>query len=265
MTEFVGGGTFLWSVFQVIRERLASSVITDYFDEQLVHNLEVTLDSINEVLDDAETRQFHNLSVKKWVNNLKHLLYEVEQLLDVVAIDAQGKGKIGRFISATINRFESRIKVLLKRLVVLSEEYNRLGLKENSYEIRASQQLSMEFTTGIYGREHEKEEIISFLLAKSYCDDQVPIITIVGLTGMGKTTLAQLVFNDHRIIEQFDIKVWVHVSESFVRIRLTRSILESIHSSAVDCENLDILQCELQRRLAGKRYLLVLDDVWNKD
>ncbi|PNX70142.1 CC-NBS-LRR resistance protein, partial [Trifolium pratense] len=81
---------------------------------------------------------------------------------------------------------------------------------------------------------------------------------------MGKTTLAQLVFNDHRIMEQFDFKVWVRVSESFDLTRLTRSILESIDSSAVDCENY-ILQRELQQRLAGKRYLLVLDDVWNKD
>ncbi|PNX70157.1 CC-NBS-LRR resistance protein, partial [Trifolium pratense] len=94
--------------------------------------------------------------------------------------------------------------------------------------------------------------------------DKVPIISIVGLMGMGKTTLAQLVFNDHRIMEQFDFKVWVRVSESFDLTRLTRSILESIDSSAVDCENY-ILQRELQQRLAGKRYLLVLDDVWNKD
>ncbi|GAU20830.1 hypothetical protein TSUD_120220 [Trifolium subterraneum] len=269
MAEFVGGGTFLWSVFQMIRERLASTVVIDYFDEELVNKLQVTLNSINDVMNDAERKQYQNLNVKNWFDDLKHVLYEVEQLLDVVAIDAQPtKSKIGRFISATINRFESRIKVLLKRLIVLEVQKNRLGLEKDS-KISFSQQLSREFTTEfcvddesvIYGREHEKEEIIHFLLADT---DSISIISIVGLAGMGKTTLAQLVFNDHRITEQFDFKVWLCVSESFNLIRLTRSILKSIDSSAADCENY-ILQRELQQRLAGKRYLLVLDDVWNKD
>ncbi|CAJ2667407.1 unnamed protein product [Trifolium pratense] len=239
MTQFVGEGESLWSVFEVIRERLASRVFIDYFDEELVNKLEVTMNSINEVLDVAETKQYQNLDVKNWLSDLKLVSYKVEQVLDVIAIEAQQKGKIGRFISATVNQFESRIKVLIKWLNVLAEQKNRLGLEEDSYEIRISQQLSSYF-------------------------DKVPIISIVGLMGMGKTTLAQLVFNDHRIMEQFDFKVWVRVSESFDLTRLTRSILESIDSSAVDCENY-ILQRELQQRLAGKRYLLVLDDVWNKD
>ncbi|WJX60319.1 hypothetical protein P8452_45543 [Trifolium repens] len=82
---------------------------------------------------------------------------------------------------------------------------------------------------------------------------------------MGKTTLAQLVFNDHRITEQFELKAWVCVSQSFDLVRFTRSILESFKSSAADSEDLEILQRQLQQKLTGKRYLLVLDDVWNKN
>ncbi|WJX60321.1 hypothetical protein P8452_45545 [Trifolium repens] len=193
MTEYdVGDGAFLWSMFQVIRDRLTSRVVIDYFGGELVKRLEITLSSMNKVLDDAETKQYQNPNVKNWLDDLKNELYELEQVLDMVAIDTQRKGKIGRLISATINRFESRIKVLLKRLIVLAEQTNRLGLQEDSYEIRVSQQLSRELTTEslvddesvIYGREHEKEEIIDFLLQDSDCGNQVPIISIVGLIGM---------------------------------------------------------------------------------
>ncbi|KAK2353573.1 putative disease resistance RPP13 protein [Trifolium repens] len=83
----------------------------------------------------------------------------------------------------------------------------------------------------IYGRDHEKEEIIDFLLSDSGGENRVPIISLVG---MGKTTLAQQVFNDHRIKEQFEMKAWVCVTQANDLVRLTRSILESFQSSAVD-------------------------------
>ncbi|WJX36772.1 hypothetical protein P8452_24614 [Trifolium repens] len=138
---FVGGGAFLCSVFLVIRDRLTSRVFIDYFDDELVNKLEITLNSIKKVVEDAETKQYQNLDAKNWLDDLKHELYELDQVLDVVAIDAQ-RNKIGRFVSGSISRFESRIKELLKRLNVLVEQKNFLGLQEDRYEI----QLSREFT-----------------------------------------------------------------------------------------------------------------------
>ncbi|GAU20835.1 hypothetical protein TSUD_120270 [Trifolium subterraneum] len=117
----------------------------------------------------------------------------------------------------------------------------------------------------IYGREHEKEEIVHFLLADTDCDKQISIISIVGLGGMGKTALAQLVFNDHRIKEQFEIKAWVSVSQSIGLVSLAQSILKSFQSSAADSQDLEILQHQLQQRLTGKRCLLILDDVWSRN
>jgi hypothetical protein len=168
----------------------------------------------------------------------------------VVAIDAQGKRKIGRFISGSINRFESRIKLLLKRLNVLAEQKKRLGLQEDIYEI----QVSREFTKNIY-----EDDI-------DYWDDRVPIINIVGLMeGRGKTILSQFVFYDPVMNEEIEIEVWVRVPEYFDLISFTRTILRSIHFSALDGTNLDRLKRELRQRLAGKRLFLIRDNVWNKD
>ncbi|GAU51663.1 hypothetical protein TSUD_120150 [Trifolium subterraneum] len=266
MVEAVGEA-FLSSVFQVIRERLASRDFRDYFHERVGKKFEIILDSINRVLDDAETKQYQMQNVKKWLDDLKYEAYEVEQLLDAIAIDAQQKGKILRFFSGFIKRFNRRIKVLLKRLEVLADQKDILGLQEATRaEGRVSRRLLSEFPTAssvdesdIYGRENEKEEIIEFLLADNGSDNQVSIISVVGLMGMGKTTLAQLVYNDHRIKKQFDHIAWVHVSESFDLIRLTRSILDTFlssvadftffgkNSSIADSEDLDILQRQLQQ------------------
>ncbi|KAK9213892.1 hypothetical protein WN944_005878 [Citrus x changshan-huyou] len=84
--------------------------------------------------------------------------------------------------------------------------------------------------------------------------------------GLGKTTLAQLVYNDKQVQDHFDLKAWTCVSDDFDVIRLTKSILLSIASDQnVDNHDLNKLQEELKKKLSQKKFLLVLDDVWNEN
>jgi len=136
------------------------------------------------------------------------------------------------------------------------------GVSQTLYERPA---VSLAYESVIHGREHEKEEMIKFLLTDSDGDNRVPIISIVGLMGMGKTTLAKLVYNDHRVTKQFEFQAWVHVPKSFDLVSLTTSILRSFHSSEAHSQDLEILQCQLKKFLRGKKYLLVLDSVWEID
>lgn len=91
------------------------------------------------------------------------------------------------------------------------------------------------------------------------------MISIVGLGGMGKTTFAKLVYNDNKIEKHFEIKAWVYVSEYFDVVGLPKAILKSFNSSDDDESILNLLQQRLQHRLSCKKYLLVLDDIWNRN
>jgi len=237
-----------------------------------VEKLEITLNSINQVLDDAETKQYQNQHVKNWLDRLKHEVYEVDQLLDEIARNEKRKIKVQRFLSSFTNRFEPRIKYLLDKLKFLAEQKDVLGLTQRSctsYEGAVSLQSSKRLPTAslvdescIYGRKGDKEEIINYLLSHNDNGNQVSTISIVGLGGMGKTTLAQLVYNDQRMEKHFELKFWVHVSKPFDVVRLTKTILRSLHYLA-DGEDFDPLICQLQQSLTGKKFLLVLDDIWN--
>ena len=81
--------------------------------------------------------------------------------------------------------------------------------------------------------------------------------------GLGKTTLAQLVYNDDRVKAQFPCRIWVCVSKPFDEIKVAKAIIESLTGNAapglVQLENLQ--QC-IGAAIVGKKFLLVLDDMW---
>ncbi|XP_037487248.1 disease resistance protein RGA2-like [Triticum dicoccoides] len=115
----------------------------------------------------------------------------------------------------------------------------------------------------VYGRDAERDEIID-LLIKGGCSD-LNILPVVGIGGIGKTTLARYVYHDERITNHFDLKMWICVSTNFSERRLTIEILEHVCEDRQEYENVsnfNVLQEILLKYIRKKRFLLVLDDMW---
>ncbi|KAF9671888.1 hypothetical protein SADUNF_Sadunf12G0097300 [Salix dunnii] len=114
----------------------------------------------------------------------------------------------------------------------------------------------------VSGRDGDKERVVSMLLAESSQEAQdVDVISLVWLGGIGKTTLAQLAFNNAEVNDHFEKKIWVCVSEPFDEVRIAKAILEQLEGSTPNLAELQSLLPRVSQSINGIRVLLVLDDV----
>ncbi|KAM4133917.1 hypothetical protein ACJW30_01G367900 [Castanea mollissima] len=246
-------------------------------------NLESTLSTIQAVLQDAEEKQWKSEAIRNWLRKLKEGAYDADDVLDEFATEAlirkaekeKGvKSQVSSFFSLQ-NRLIFRMKMAHKlknvrdRLESISMERSRFHLREGDInmevcDIEGRQTGSLVYESEIYGRGEEKEKIIQVLLTDVSDQDNLAIYAVWGMGGVGKTTLAQLVYNDARVQRHYDMRIWVCVSDDFHIRKLVRAIIESIDGSACNLSELDPLQQRLQEKLRGRKFLLVLDDVWNE-
>lgn len=86
------------------------------------------------------------------------------------------------------------------------------------------------------------------------------------MAGLGKTTLAKMVYNEGRIQKHFELKFWLCVSDKFNVNDLVRSIIELATKKKCELpDRIELLRGCLQDEIGRKRYMLILDDVWNED
>ncbi|MED6217232.1 hypothetical protein PIB30_015794 [Stylosanthes scabra] len=256
------------------------------FNEDL-ETLKSRLTSIKATLQDAEEKHFTQSSIKDWLQKLKHAAHMLDDILDECATHAlelhdggiNCGGSPGKLQCSCLSSFNpkhvmfryktaKKIKMISQRLDQIAKERHDFHLKEIVMDTRTGvmdwhQTTSLITQPQVYGREKERDNIIDFLVGDASNSQDLSVYPILGIGGIGKTTLAQLIFNHEKVAQHFDLRIWVCVSEDFSLNRMTKAIIQSASGHACEDMELEPLQRRLRQIIEKKRYLLVLDDVWN--
>ncbi|MCD7461958.1 hypothetical protein HAX54_047462 [Datura stramonium] len=110
----------------------------------------------------------------------------------------------------------------------------------------------------VVGFEDDAESIIQQLTGGT---KELDIVSIIGMPGLGKTTLATKVFAHHFIDKHFDVRAWCSISKEYNLRKVFFEILKQVVSNMDDMPDGD-MRDKLRKSLMRKRYLIILDDIW---
>ncbi|KAH9689183.1 hypothetical protein KPL70_015409 [Citrus sinensis] len=256
------------------------------------------LRTIQTVLHDAEKRQIKEETVRLWLDQLRDACYDMEDVLgewntarlklQIDGVDDHEndalvpKKKVCSFFPAAScfgckpiflrRRIALKMKDINETLDDIAKQKDMFGfavnvIKSNERADQRVPSISSIDESEIFGRETQKNDLVNRLLCESSEEQKGPcVISLVGMGGIGKTTLAQLAYNNDDVKNHFEKIIWVCVSDPFDEFRIARAIIEALKpDSAKDLVEFESLMQHIQECVVRKKFLLVLDDVWNKD
>uniref|UniRef100_A0A8I7BFV3 AAA+ ATPase domain-containing protein n=1 Tax=Hordeum vulgare subsp. vulgare TaxID=112509 RepID=A0A8I7BFV3_HORVV len=119
---------------------------------------------------------------------------------------------------------------------------------------------SQSIEPNLYGRDRIMHTIIHDMTKGKYLSNDLTVLPIVGPGGIGKTTLIQHIYRNQQVQNHFQVVIWVCVSLSFNLKKLLEEIKTYI--PRVEGEKDGRVEELIEQRLKSKRFLLVLDDIW---
>ncbi|RZC48300.1 hypothetical protein C5167_041244 [Papaver somniferum] len=244
---FVTGATgFMKKLVSVTAKKIGRSGAVD----KDLQKLKDTLEMIAAVTSDAEKKQVKDEVVRLWLRRLQSVAYDIDDVLDEMSYEtmrlSEKSGKLEKVHPFSVKfdfKMGGRIKIINQELdeIARLKDMYQLEYSDDNQNTEPLDRMTASFVddSEVFGREKDKCHLVEILLktwvssnsSENCPQEKVSVISIVGMGGLGKTTLAQL----------------------------------SLTETKCELSNIDVLARKVRENISGKKYLLVLDDLWNEN
>ncbi|KAL0920747.1 hypothetical protein M5K25_009911 [Dendrobium thyrsiflorum] len=243
---------WLWQLRDAIDE--ADDVLDDFeymkHEEQLTKNMEET-----EKRKASSSASFQVIQSARKILKVGEAALKIDPNLKRLEEVVQKLDKVSAEVSTFLHLLES----------------TKQEQQEQHRELYKARETGSLPTNDLIGRGRDKAFVMQWLrkpLNEHRGTDlyrNISLLSIVGHGGMGKTTLLQHVYEEDEITEEFDLKMWVCVSNNFDVKKVIADMLEYLLMQKPNLDSIGALQANLKRLVKNKKFLLVLDDIWDEE
>ncbi|CAA7036701.1 unnamed protein product [Microthlaspi erraticum] len=259
-----------------------ASMVMGIKDE--LQELKTELLCIQGYLKDVEAREQEDEASKVWTKLVLDIAYDVEDVLDSYYLKAEERSQRGRMtrltnkVGETIDAYNilDNIKTLKRRILDVTRKRETYGIGDSSAprgsfrERQLRRARSFDEEERVVGLEYDAKVLLEKLLNDNGNKKRY-MISIFGMGGLGKTALARKLYNSEDVKKKFQYRAWTYVSQEYsIRDMLMRIIRSLGVASAQELEKMrkfaeEELEIYLYGLLQSKKYLVVVDDIWERD
>nr|XP_027119064.1 putative late blight resistance protein homolog R1B-8 [Coffea arabica] len=199
-----------------------------------------------------------NPELKDFGVHAANIAYKIEHVIDSIEVDAQWQ----HFFL---------VYDLLEELRIVSKQASSIQLTTSDARVLSSKHI-IQVPPNMMSRAAINEMVVDLRDEEQYVIDQLikgsprrGIVSIIGMPGIGKTTLAWKVFNHPNVMYYFHCHAWCTVSQVYEKRELLLEILRGILGLTDEIRQMtnEDLQLKLHQCLLRNRFLIVMDDVWD--
>ncbi|KAJ4803881.1 Disease resistance protein (CC-NBS-LRR class) family [Rhynchospora pubera] len=251
------------AIVHLALNKLAEAAVTEtlrlYGAGRQLDSLQHELRWIQAFLEDAGAKKNLDHRAKTWVSEVREVVYQIEDVIDTFMADVDDHKKRQGVINALkqvlrnpkklliVRKLTSEMDAIENKLQKIMEFTERYGInRELKEDLSSSTVLPRRPIKGVMlpdiddtdvvGLEIDKENIVKLLLEPS--TPRRCVVSIVGQGGLGKTTLAKKAYNSDKVKREFEIRVWLSISQQFEFINVLAMMLEGIRSLNEDEKDL---------------------------
>ncbi|KAF8402083.1 hypothetical protein HHK36_013035 [Tetracentron sinense] len=244
------------------------------------------LQSIRGFLKDANAREESEESVKVWVEQVRDVAYEIEDVLDEFTLRLATPHQRHGFVASLYKtvHFVKHLRLrhcMTTKIEDIKARVHDISERRVRYDLHSLEQASNSNSTWldlrgnallleeaeVVGIDKPREKLIGWLVEG---ESRLEVFSVYGMGGLGKTTLVKKVFDHHRVREFFQHHAWVTVSQSFKTEELLKDMMKQLFGEieqpvpqGFDTMKDEELKKIVKEFLLQKRYVVIFDDMWS--